>query len=73
MYGHANLVDKLDGIWVSHLHINQSKVGVRTKNNEINIFDQKKWLEICAKFFEDIEEKMVRNASCFVILLDVNN
>ena len=35
--------------------------------NEISRFGQKEWLELCAIFLKDGVEKMVRNASYFVI------
>jgi hypothetical protein len=31
------------------------------------------WLEICAIFFRDGVDEMMRNASCFIILFLVNS
>jgi hypothetical protein len=36
-------------------------------------YNQKQWLEICAIFFRDGVEEMMRNTSCFIIVLHVHD
>ena len=43
------------------------------ENIEIKLSWPKKWLEICATFFKDGVEEMMKNASCYIILFLVNN
>ena len=44
------------------------KVDVIQKTVKVSRSNHKEWLEICTIFFEDGVDKMMRNASCFILL-----
>jgi hypothetical protein len=49
-----------------------SHSGRKWKTLKLSRVGQKKWLEICAMFFKDGVEEMMKNASCYIILFFVN-